>query len=149
MTDSARQVALVILYQQGRFLMQLRDDIPGIAHPGVWGFFGGHIEAGESPLDGASREVIEEINYTPSQLCLFRCFSEKTVIRHVFYGALTVDLDQLTLTEGWDMGLLTLEQIKAGEAYSQKAAMVRALGRPHQKILLDFIEFAQGRSLKI
>jgi hypothetical protein len=51
-----------------------------------------------------------------------------------------VELNQLVLGEGWDMGLLTLEEIKAGERYSEKAGQVRPLGRPHQQILLDFIQ---------
>jgi hypothetical protein len=62
------------------------------------------------------------------------------VIRHVFHAPLTVELHQLVLGEGWDMGLLTPEQIKAGECYSEKAGQVRPLGRPHQQILLDFLE---------
>ena len=33
-------VALAILYQDGRFLMQLRDNIPTIIYPDRWGFFG-------------------------------------------------------------------------------------------------------------
>jgi hypothetical protein len=51
-----------------------------------------------------------------------------------------VELNQLVLGEGWDMGLLTPDQIKAGSCYSAKAGQVRPLGRPHQQILLDFLE---------
>ena len=149
MNDAARQVSLAILYQEGQFLMQLRDNIPGIAHPGVWGLFGGHLEVGESPLVALKRELIEEIGYDPPQLTEFCQDTETTVIRHIFYGDLTVNLDQLTFNEGWDFGLVTPEEIKAGECYSQQAAMVRSLGRPHQRILLDFLQFAQGRPLKI
>lgn len=39
-------VAIAIIHQDGKYLMQLRDDLPTIAYPGVWGFFGGHIEPG-------------------------------------------------------------------------------------------------------
>jgi len=60
-------VALAILEQDGRFLMQLRDDIPTILYPGVWGLFGGHLEAGESPEIGLKRELKEEINYEARQ----------------------------------------------------------------------------------
>lgn len=31
-------VAIAIIYQDGKYLMQLRDDLPTIAYPGVWGF---------------------------------------------------------------------------------------------------------------
>jgi len=43
------QVAIAILHRQGQFLLQLRDNIPGIVYPGHWGLFGGHLELGETP----------------------------------------------------------------------------------------------------
>ncbi|MFY7802594.1 MAG: NUDIX hydrolase [Limnoraphis robusta] len=143
MTNLPVHVALAILYREGKFLMQLRDDIPGIVYPGVWGLFGGHVEPGETPEMAVKRELIEEIGYEISEVSAFGWYSETNVIRHVFYAPLTVDLDQLVLNEGWDMGLITPEQIRYSQAYSQKAGMVRSLGRPHQHILLDFLEQKQ------
>ncbi|MEA5496157.1 NUDIX hydrolase [Limnoraphis robusta] len=143
MTNLPVHVALAILYREGKFLMQLRDDIPGIVYPGVWGLFGGHVEPGETPEIAVKRELIEEIGYEISEVSAFGWYSETNVIRHVFYARLTVDLDQLVLNEGWDMGLITPEQIRYSQAYSQKAGMVRSLGRPHQHILLDFLEQKQ------
>lgn len=56
------RVASVILVGAGRrFLLQQRDDIPGIVHPGLLGLFGGHCEAGESALECAQREIEEEV----------------------------------------------------------------------------------------
>ena len=40
--------------------MMLRDNKPGIMHPGVWGLIGGHAEKGEDPIDTLIREVREE-----------------------------------------------------------------------------------------
>lgn len=57
-----QDIALVILEQvDGRVVLQLRSDIEGIANPGKWGLFGGHINDGESPLQAALREVGEEL----------------------------------------------------------------------------------------
>ena len=53
-------VGVLIQDLAGRVLMQLRDDIPGIAGPGKWCMFGGHIEPGERILDTAVREIEEE-----------------------------------------------------------------------------------------
>ncbi|MEO0834695.1 MAG: NUDIX domain-containing protein [Cyanobacteria bacterium J06642_3] len=70
---SLTSIAVAIIYQDGKYLMQLRDDVPHIIHPGVWGFFGGHLEPGEEPEAGLKRELIEEINYHVEQVTLFRC----------------------------------------------------------------------------
>jgi 8-oxo-dGTP pyrophosphatase MutT (NUDIX family) len=134
------EVAIAILHTPDQFLMQLRDNIPGIMYPGYWGFFGGHIDPGETPEAAVKRELLEEINYAPPLVSEFRCYSNSQVIRHVFHAPLTVELDQLVLGEGWDMGLVTPDEIRAGEFYSEKAGQVRPLGPPHQQILLDFLE---------
>ena len=44
----------------GRVLLQLRDDIPGMAYPGRWSLFGGGVEPGETLRAAAVREVAEE-----------------------------------------------------------------------------------------
>jgi 8-oxo-dGTP diphosphatase len=139
MTDFVKHVAIAILVQSDRFLMQLRDPIPGIVHPGHWGMFGGHLDEGETPEDAIWRELAEEICYRPPALTLF-CEDRGTgVVRHVFYGALTVPIGELDLQEGWDLGLLTPAQIEAGEAYSAIAQQIRPIGAPHQSILLNFL----------
>ena len=143
--DSHRpHVAIAILYQHQpegspQFLMQLRDDIAGIAYPGHWGFFGGHIEPGESPDSAVKRELIEEINYQPPTIHPFKIYEGPSSIRHVYHALFNTTLDTLTLTEGWDMGLMTVEDVQRGERYSAIADQVRPLGEPHQKILLEFI----------
>ncbi len=55
-----RGVSVLLQDTQGRVLMQLRDDIPGIVAPGKWCLFGGHIDPGETILEAAIREMAEE-----------------------------------------------------------------------------------------
>ena len=65
-TDTAqhRQIGIAMLIDShGRFLLQQRDDIPGIVHPGKIGLFGGHREGEETYLQCAVREIHEEIGY--------------------------------------------------------------------------------------
>lgn len=50
----------VILNAQGEILMMLRDNKPGIMHPGKWGLIGGHSEKRESSIKTLIREVKEE-----------------------------------------------------------------------------------------
>jgi 8-oxo-dGTP pyrophosphatase MutT (NUDIX family) len=132
-------VAIALLYRQGRFLMQLRDDIPGIIYPGHWAFFGGHIEPGETPELGLLRELQEEIGYQPPKMSWFKNDERNNIMRHVFHGPLTVDPEALILGEGWDLGLISPSQIEQGEAYSVRANQIRPLGDPHRQLLLDFM----------
>ncbi len=139
-------VAVAILYQGDRFLLQLRDDIPTIAYPGYWGFFGGHIEPGETPEQALKRELEEEISYTFTvKPVKFGCYHEPQVIRHVFAVPLLVPCEELVLNEGWDLKLLTPQDIERGACYSAQANQVRTIGPRHRQILLDFL--ARSRSL--
>ena len=60
---AVRHVSLFILYTSaGQLLLQHRThDAP--RHPSHWAFFGGGIEAGESPAEALQREVREELSY--------------------------------------------------------------------------------------
>ncbi len=141
MNNQPVHVAIAILYQENKFLMQLRDNIPTILYPGHWALFGGHIEAGETPDITVKREILEEIGYNlPSTFSEFGCYGDEKVMRHVFHAPLLVELNQLVLTEGWDMGLVTAEEIRQGSCYSAVAGEIRPLGPVHQRILLDFME---------
>lgn len=140
MSDSLILVSVAILYQEGRFLMQLRDNIPTILYPGFWAFFGGHVEPEETPIEALKREVQEEIGYTLSvEPVKFGCYHDDRVIRHVYSAPLTVSIDQLVLQEGWDMSLLAPQDIEQGHFYSSKANQVRPLSPMHRGILQEFI----------
>ncbi|MGB3614705.1 MAG: NUDIX hydrolase [Elainellaceae cyanobacterium] len=144
------EVAIAILMRGDRFLLQLRDDIPGILYPGHWGFFGGHLDPGETPDVALIRELKEEINYRPPYTLPFLCqrsdgpfgtpVPNRAAIRHVFVAPLTVSTEELTLAEGWDFDLLSADDIKAGQCYSNIAQRVCPIGKPHRQILLDFIQ---------
>jgi len=53
-------VALIVVDDR-RYLLQLRDQKPKIFYPGHWGLFGGAIEAEEDPAAGLKRELNEEL----------------------------------------------------------------------------------------
>lgn len=55
--------AAIIVAEDGRYLLQLRDDIPRIFYPGHWGCFGGAMSAGEAPLEALQRELAEELEF--------------------------------------------------------------------------------------
>jgi 8-oxo-dGTP diphosphatase len=132
-------IAVVILYQNNKFLMQLRDNIPNIISPGCWGLFGGHLEPGETPEKAVQREVMEEINYELTNFAKFDIYADEKVVRHVYHAPLLVELNQLVLHEGWDMALLTSEEILLDSCYSIKAGEIRPFAPKPHKIMIDFI----------
>jgi len=140
MKNEIREVAIAIIHQEGKFLIQLRDDIPTIIYPSCWALFGGHLEAGETAELALIREIKEEINYDIVTFSKFRDYQNKNVIRHVFHFPLTVRIEDLTLGEGWDFALVSPEVIKLGSHYSEKAKQIKPFADIHQQILLDFLK---------
>jgi 8-oxo-dGTP diphosphatase len=132
------EAAIAILHQDGRFLLQLRDDIPTIVYPNQWACFGGHINPGEQPETALRRELIEEIGYTATEVNFFKCNYGPGVIRHVFTCPLSVAIEDLTLNEGWDLGLFTPKEITTGFCHARRDQQSRAIAAPHQQVLLDF-----------
>lgn len=134
------EVTMAILYREEKFLMQLRDDFEHIIYPGVWGFFGGHIEVGEDPTAGVKRELAEELGYVPPKIELFVEHADDRARRYFYHGELTVPISNLALNEGQDLALCSIEEIQKGEKFSEKLGEMRYLGEPHRKALLTFIE---------
>jgi 8-oxo-dGTP pyrophosphatase MutT (NUDIX family) len=53
--------AAILVLEDGRYVLQLRDDKPEIWYPAHWGCFGGACEPGEPPLEALRRELREEL----------------------------------------------------------------------------------------
>ncbi len=145
MEDQLPEVAIAILYQpcpttqEPKLLMQLRDNIPTILYPGFWALFGGHIEPGETPEIAVVREIREEIDYELQDFIKFGVFRDETAVRHVYAAPLNAAITELTLNEGWDLGLVSKAELSAGERYSAAAGEIRPIGPMHQRILLAFL----------
>jgi 8-oxo-dGTP pyrophosphatase MutT (NUDIX family) len=110
-----REIACAILIDvEGRFLLQRRDDNPGIAYPGRIGLFGGHREGDESFSECVAREVREETGLSVSldRLEFLGSFQndevigEFFVIRGVFADALRVTEGLLCIVEQHDLPAL-------------------------------------------
>lgn len=121
--NNSHKVAVVLPYVGNRILLQLRDFKPDIVFPGKWGFFSGSLRDRETPEEAARRELFEEIGYKPAvmyRLGRKRMPELSGIVSYSFFCPLTVPLEQLTLKEGIDLGLFTLEQIMLNKLYSRK-----------------------------
>jgi len=123
----AVEVALAMLQRDGRWLMQLRDEIPTIVAPGCWGLFGGHLDPGETREQGLRRELLEEISWQPPELELVMVHHIHRRTAHVFRAELSVPLEQLQLLEGQDMALVSAEELLAGAIWSSRLGSHRPL----------------------
>jgi UDP-N-acetylmuramate--alanine ligase len=101
-------VDVLVMDQEGNFVMQRRDDKPTISNPGKVTAFGGHVESTDkSLLSAAARELHEETNlkFQAEDLAFFRMYP-KTIETHneksyVTYYVLTgVDTTNLEVYEG-------------------------------------------------
>lgn len=101
---------------EGRVLMQLRDDRPGIAAPGRWGLFGGGVELGEDLVEAAVREFREETGVWLSEhelAPLVRVPSQARAdgVLYVFHTDRRLAPGDLRLGEGAGFAFLTPVQL--------------------------------------
>ena len=66
--------AAVIFLDDGRYLLQLRDNKEGIFFPGHLGLFGGGVDVGERPVDALRRELKEELGLEVAETRLLTRF---------------------------------------------------------------------------
>lgn len=95
----------ILITPEQQFILQLRDDKPGIADPGKLSIFAGRIEPGEDVATAAERELSEETNLTLKGLERYRSFTKDPArhggegICHVFV-AHDINPENLTVYEG-------------------------------------------------
>lgn len=135
----AVEVALAVLHQDGQWLLQLRDDLPGIIAPGCWGLFGGHLDPGETPEQALKRELWEEIRLRAEAVEPWYRSDLGDRIRHVYRVALPVPPHQLQLMEGQDLRLAWPDQLRSGSCRSERLGESRLLAPSLQEALQHYL----------
>ncbi len=112
-----KSVIVILTDTEGNFILQDRDDKPGIINPGEIALFGGTIEKGETPLLATARELREElgIEIDNSRVEEFDKFStthdnggERDVTVLVYRD---VDVNETWLKEGKGIVIIQPEEI--------------------------------------
>jgi 8-oxo-dGTP pyrophosphatase MutT (NUDIX family) len=112
-------VAAIITVEDGRYLMQLRDDIPRIFYPGHWGCFGGAVGPEEDPVQALARELAEELEMQATSVDEFvrldfdlRKLGQKQCYRTYYEIKVTEDeVSRFVLHEGAEMRLFAPAQL--------------------------------------
>ena len=111
--------AALLATQDGRYLMQLRDDKPEILLPDHWALFGGTIDPGESAEAAMRRELEEELRFAAravepfTELVIDLPFAPPRRDRMSFFHVPIAadDVAAMVLGEGAAMRLFTAEEL--------------------------------------
>ena len=108
-----REVVKAIIYRDQKYLLQLRDNKPGILCPNTWAFFGGDVKNGEGFVEAMKRELTEELSWFPGKLFYLAKSkdSEFDCINTYYIAHCEVPEHALVLGEGQAMEWFTIDDV--------------------------------------
>lgn len=122
---------VLLVDDDGRVAMQLRDNKPGLPAANQWGLFGGLLAGEETPAETALREIQEELSVSldPKRLTLLQkhYISEQNLTTWVFLYSVNGELDNAVLSEGQQWDFISRSDPRAAE-----------IGLHHKEIVHSF-----------
>jgi 8-oxo-dGTP diphosphatase len=111
----------IAILVDGKLLMHLRDNKPGLFNANMWDFPGGGREGNETPVECAVREVKEEFDIVllPESIVWqkeFPAMKDPTQTAVFMVAKVSAEiLNDVVLSEGQAWDLFTLEQFFVGD----------------------------------
>ena len=117
-----RTVSALLVTPDGKLVVQLRDDKPGLPYPNCWSTLGGGIEPGEEPDAAMRRELLEEIEFCPP-MRFWRIFELDFLAFgapvgsqvYAYIGHIDRDLATINLHEGQRLAVIRPEDVAGME----------------------------------
>ncbi len=134
-----KDVALIVFYEDDKVLIQDRKDMSKYGEE--WGFFGGRIEAGETPEEAVVRETKEELSYDLKDFAFIKKSSHQLPGVTFTVYAFAAPLPALSLfnqKEGQGMKVVT-----------ESEAIKLKWNKPDYDIIRYVFEFLRARENKL
>ena len=108
-----QEVVKAVIYKDGKYLFQLRDNDASISYPNKWSFFGGEVDKGENFEEALKRELVEELHWCPNKFFYLAKDTDKMTNCNINYYLVPYELPdhKLILGEGQAMKWFTINQI--------------------------------------
>ena len=100
-----KDASFAIIVHDKKVLLFLRDNSPGIPDPNCWSLPGGGLEDKETPLEGLTRELFEEVSYSPKTIIPLGIYKKQNGQKGYLYVSFVKDTEAVKFKHGGNEGV--------------------------------------------